>query len=186
MPSIAAHMVCCKNVAKILNINNDMYILGNILPDISNNIDSHYKIKGNYFLVPDINRCIKELRYDKYLYLGYICHLLLDKYYLEEFIPNNVDNFKYIFINGTIYTDYSHINYKLVQDYNIDVDKIICILNNEYYFVDNYKRDKNINFLINKECSKEKIINYDMFKNFLKDTSYKIAKKIKKIEGLKW
>ena len=43
MPSIAAHMICCKLVSDKLNINSEKFIRGNLLPDIIDKNDSHFK-----------------------------------------------------------------------------------------------------------------------------------------------
>ena len=51
--------------------------------DIIIHKDSHHKIKGKYFLIPDLDYFKKHLDLNNHLYLGYYVHLLLDKYFLE-------------------------------------------------------------------------------------------------------
>lgn len=183
MPSIAAHMVCAKIVGEKLEIDDDDFILGNILPDISSNIDSHNKIEGRYFYIPNIDYWKKKLDYSNNLNKGYLCHLLLDKYFLEYFIPNNIDSFKTIFETGIIYEDYSAINSKLVKDFKINVDKVICIINNTNYNVDKNKKEKNICHILQKKCAQTKKIDYDLFANFLYEISNKIAKELGELEN---
>ena len=107
MPNISAHMVIAKLVSEKLNITSDDYIRGNLLPDIIDKEDSHHKIQSKMYLIPNIDYFIKELDLTKDINIGYLTHLMLDKYYLiylENKYPNNI-----VFDNG-IYIDYDYIN----------------------------------------------------------------------------
>ena len=112
MPSIAAHMVVAKLVGEKLNIYNEQFIRGNILPDVVNINDSHHKIKGKNFLIPDTDYFKKRLDLSNMINLGYYAHLLLDKYNLEEYVPEYIKN-ESIFENKSIYSEYTILNYKL-------------------------------------------------------------------------
>ena len=82
MPSITPHMVVATEVAKILNINSEDFIRGNLLPDIIDIKNSHHKVESGIYMIPDIDYFIKKLDLTNDLDLGYLTHLLLDKHYL--------------------------------------------------------------------------------------------------------
>ena len=109
MPSIAAHMVCAKLVAHNLSIDDPEFIKGSLLPDIIDNKESHKKIPGKYFYIPNIDYFIHTLDLSNNLYLGYLTHLLLDKYFLEDYV-NNISRGKDLFSTKEIYQDYDYIN----------------------------------------------------------------------------
>lgn len=178
MPSIAAHMACAKVVAELLKIDDPNFIVGNIYPDITCLKNSHYKIKGKYFYVPNIEYYKNLIKEYNNFELGYLCHLYLDKYFLNDFVINNVANFEDVFVSGKIYDDYTRINNKLVEDYNIDVDKISNTLYNINDNVDILKRDKNINYLFGKNNEKTEVIDYLIFKNYLNKINVFIANRI--------
>ena len=90
MPSVAAHMICAKLVANELKIIHPEFIKGNLLPDIIDIQNSHRKIKGKYYYIPDINYFINILDFSDDLQLGYLSHLLLDTYFLEDYIYDMV------------------------------------------------------------------------------------------------
>lgn len=184
MPSIASHYVVAKQVGKILNLENDDYLLGNILPDIIQENNSHYKIQGTYYLIPDINKFIKENNYNKNIFLGYLTHLLLDKYFLEEFIPKNILNYKEIqlFEKNIMYSEYTSINYTLVKKYKLDVKHISDIINTTNLKINKEKVKKNIMSLNNKSISKTSYLNLKKYTKFLNDISVVIAEDLKKVE----
>lgn len=173
MPSIAAHMAVAKLVSEKLNINDPVFIKGNLLPDIINSNDSHHKIHGKYFLIPDISYFKDKLDLKNKLYLGYYTHLLLDKYFLEDYLPKytkDINNFS----NGIIYKEYDLINYKIVKDFNLDVDYLSTILSDYEIEVKNNILEDNIKFLNSKNEGKTKYINPDITE-FIKEVSDKIV-----------
>lgn len=178
MPSIASHFVVAKIVGEKIGINSDDYFKGNILPDITD--DSHYKIKGTYYDIPDIDKYLDSVML-KDLEIGYLTHLLLDKYFLEEYIPNNIDNYqeKKMFLSGKMYNDYSKINYELVKRYNLDVsyiNKIMMEIDN----ANEKKLSNNLNSINNKELLSElECLDINKFVVFLEDISIRIADYIK-------
>lgn len=184
MPSIASHYVVAKKVGRILNLENDDYLLGNILPDIIQDNNSHYKIEGTYYLIPNIKDFIKENKYNKNIFLGYLTHLLLDKYFLEEFIPNTIPNYKEIqlFEKNIMYNEYSGINYTLVKKYKLDVKHISDIINTTNLKINKEKVKKNITSLNNKSISKTSYLKLKKYTNFLNDISVVIAEDLKKVE----
>lgn len=177
MPSIAAHMVVSKLVGEKLNIYNEEFIRGNILPDVVNIKDSHHKIKGKNLLIPDTDYFKKRLDFKNMINLGYYVHLLLDKYYLEEYIPENIKNTS-IFENKSIYSEYTKLNYKLVNMYDLDVLYLIDILNFNDDLVDALKLKENIDFLKIKLDDDLEIFNLHSFSLFLEDISNRLCEEI--------
>lgn len=178
MPSIASHMAVAKLIKEKLKINDVDFIKGNLLPDIINNDQSHHKIQGKYYLIPDINYFKQKLNLNKKLELGYFTHLLLDKYFLEEYIPSNINNLK-IFENKKIYKEYDLINYQLVKEFNLDVlylQKILSEINGD---IDKEKLSKNLKSLLNKETGETKYLNLDKFSDFLYNISQNISEEIR-------
>lgn len=188
MPSIALHVICSKIVSNKLNIHTEDFFRGNILPDIIEK-DSHRKIKGSYYLIPDISSFFHEFDLNNDLYLGYVTHLLLDKYFLEEYIPKNIPCYKEIniFSDDLIYREYSKINYYLLNKYTIDIsyfNHIFSLDKFSYNFVINLnKYIKNIECLNNKELyDKVGLIDVDTISSFIEGVSDKIVEDIKSMK----
>lgn len=177
MPNIAAHMIVAKEVSERLKINDNDFIRGNLLPDVINISNSHNKIKGKYFLIPDIEYFKKNLNPTSNLDLGYLTHLLLDKYYLEEFIPQYVGDLT-VFERKVIYHEYDLVNYDLVKRFNLDVDNLEIILSE---MKDNINKDKlklNIDNLKRREVGDTTYLKVDEFSTFLSNISIRISKEI--------
>lgn len=177
MPSIAGHMVVAKLVSEKLKIDDLDFIKGNVLPDILNNPLSHYKKIGKYFLVPDIQFFKQKLDLNNKLELGYFTHLLLDKYFLEEYIPNNISDLK-IFDNKIIYEEYNLINYLLVKKFDLDVLYLKNLLNEIDYDISKEKLEKNIKWLCNTKFGDTKYLDFESFSSFLYNISFRIYKEI--------
>ena len=87
MPSMSAHMAIATRLSEKLNVDKKDFIKGNLLPDLyDDKVKSHYKIQGKKYFVQDINKAIKSLDLSSSLYLGYLSHLLLDKYYFDDYL----------------------------------------------------------------------------------------------------
>ena len=186
MPSIAAHTVVGLLVSNYLKINSDNYMIGNWLPDMINKNDSHYKVQGVKYLIPDIDHFI-ESNYLDDLNIGYLTHLYLDKLFLEEYVPNNIkqSNALNIFKKDLIYNDYSSINYKLLIDFNVDIVKMNSIFDLiDDKILDKVKLDSNKNSFNNNQINDTSLINYESFKQFLIDSSIIIYNNIKQKLGL--
>jgi len=183
MPSIASHFSCASLVAKKLDINNDDFYRGNILPDLLEGIESHYKIDGTYYLIPNIDYYKNHMK-NNYLDLGYLCHLLLDKYFLEEYIPNNIKVYKDIdlFVFERIYTDYTNMNKKLIDYYNLDIEYINKIMKEFPVKLDQNKYNSNLNSINHLTIEDDlKYINFETYLIFLDNISSRIAKELKEI-----
>ena len=182
MPSIAAHMVCAKLVADELKINDPEFIKGNLLPDIINIKNSHSKIKGKYYYIPDIDYFTNTLNLNETLWLGYLSHLLLDKYFLENYIYDIV-NGKEVFLSKIMYKEYDIINHRLLGTFNINVDYLNNILKDFSVPIDDKKYNINIKSLNNTDTSNNlTYLNIDSFSKFLIETSKLIAKYLKGVK----
>jgi len=182
MPSIAAHMVCAKLVANELKINDPEFIKGNLLPDIIDTKNSHKKIKGKYYYIPDIDYFINTLNLRESLCLGYLSHLLLDKYYLENYIYDVVRG-EEVFLSRIMYKEYDIINHKLLTTFNINIDYLNSILKNFKAPVDSQKYNSNIRSLNNVDTSNNlSYLNVEDFSKFLIETSKLIAEHLKGVE----
>lgn len=182
MPSIAAHMICAKLVANKLNINDPEFIKGNILPDIIATNNSHHKIKGKYYYVPDIDYFLNILDLKNNLYLGYLTHLLLDKYFLENYIYNVVAG-KEVFLSRLMYQEYDIINYELLKKFNINISYLNSVLKDFNVPINEQKYHLNLRSLNNIDTSNHLIyLNVENFSKFLIAVSNLIAKYLKEVK----
>ena len=178
MPSIAAHMVVAKLLEEKLGFKSIEFIKGNLLPDIIDIKDSHHKIKGKYYFIPDLEYFKNTLDLSNDLYLGYYTHLLLDQYFLEEFVPNNISNFD-VFSNGIIYQEYTNINYLLVNKYHLDVEYLLTILNDFLVAIRQEKLINNLSCLLETKIKITTYLQFSEFSNFLENAIELISEEIK-------
>ena len=141
MASAIIHLAVAKKVAKELFIKEKYdYFLGAIAPDISKQVgktkeESHFLINTNND-IPNINLFIKKYPDFKYnsFDLGYFTHLYTDKLWFEDFLANIKMNNSIKLLDGTIiqvqdkeeilrliYSDYTNLNIKLIEEYNLDL-----------------------------------------------------------------
>lgn len=181
MPSIAAHMTIAKLLSEKLDIEDEDFYRGNLLPDVISTTReaSHFKVQGEHFLVPDLEDAKRSLTLTESMYLGYYTHLLLDKYFLEEFVPTYIGRFD-LFKTKEMYSDYDEINGFIISSFGLDVETITKILSENYDCdIDKEKLEKNISCL-NKEKNGEGIyLKKEPFRNFLEEVSDKIYDDVK-------
>lgn len=205
MASTLIHIAVANEINKKLKRNTSQILLGSIAPDISkqigqNRIKSHFL--DNKMSLPNLNKFVTK--YKNYLnddfVLGYYIHLYTDylwyEYFMSEIINNNIIKK----LDGTtekvdketkkkyIYNDYSNINYKLINKYNLNLDifynnvpkiskiieeipleKLNLLTNKVIYIVENSKNNENKIFNI-EQVEKfidfsSKIIIFDIIKN---------------------
>ncbi len=178
MPNMSGHMAIAKRVSELLNINDKDFYIGNLLPDLYlDKTKSHYKIQGKKYLIPDIDYYKKNHNLSNKKNLGYLCHLLLDKYYLEEYLMDIDDN---VFASQRLYKDYDILNKDIVDYFNIDVKYLTNILKDiEEDDIENDKLELNIKCLGLKEDGSTYYLPKDKFINFLDKISKRIAKEVK-------
>lgn len=124
-------------------------------------------------MIPNIEKAIEDKDINNSRDLGYISHLLLDKYFLEEYaIKYDFD----IFYNKKIYDDYDIINNIIIKHFNLDVNYLEKTLTNFSSDVDLKLLEKNICCLNKIKKGKTKIIEIESFIVFLDKTIDKIKK----------
>lgn len=180
MPSIAAHMVMAKLISDKLNIKDDEFIKGNLYPDVILDPESHHKIQGKYYLIPDINYFNKKYDFNNPFRLGCYTHLLLDKHFLEEYIPEKIKRFD-LFDNDILYQEYDYINANLVENFSLDVKKYSKILKSleELPNINIEKLERNIDYFNNDKSKETEYLKADEFSNFLNKISDVISEEIK-------
>ena len=173
MPSISAHMAIAKKVSEQLNICDSYFIKGNLLPDLYDNKQkSHYKIPGKKYMIPNIDEVINKLDLKDKINLGYLTHLLLDKYYLEEYLTNiDFDVFK----EENIYEDYDILNKDIIKKFNLDINYIEECINDYPLNINNHKLEYNIECLNKNLEGNLKILDKETFFIFLDEASNKIV-----------
>ena len=183
MPSMSAHMSIAKRVSDKLNINDSNFIKGNLLPDLYDNKQkSHYKIKGKKYMIPNIDEVINIFDLKDKTYLGYLTHLLLDKYYLEEYLMNiDIDVFK----DGNIYDDYDILNKDIIKHFDLDINYIEECIKEFPNKINNNKLLYNIECLNKNVDGDLKILDRESFISFLEKSSNKIVNDLLSIRE-KW
>ena len=177
MPSIASHFVVAKKVAKLLNIDSLDYYIGSILPDVIDDPNSHLKVRGTHYLIPDIDTFITSTTLEEDMFIGYLVHLLLDKYFLEHYIVDNVPDYNKfnLFTKDKIYEDYTRLNGVLLKEYDIAPDFIEGVLDSITKPINYDKFYKNRAFVSKIEALGEPMyINIHTYKNFVENVSQKI------------
>lgn len=202
MASVVIHMAVAKRINQKLKRNESKLLLGSIAPDLSKLVgeskkyshflDDNNKVNLNKFLA----------KYKNYLgddfVLGYYIHLYTDYLWFKYFITEIVDNNKIKKLDGTIvklngematlyiYNDYTNLNEKLVDKYNLDLnklnnikisniiteiplDKISLLLEQIKYINENIKRPKSF------------VFNIDNIDTFIKTSSELILTTLKNI-----
>lgn len=182
MPNVAGHMAVAKKVSELLKIDSDDFYRGNLIPDLyKDKVKSHYKIQGKKFLIPDIEKIEKEIDLTNLTDLGILSHLLLDKYYFDEFL---LDLDPKEFSNNKIYDEYDIINKDIVNYFKLDTKRIIKAFSDiKIKDIEKIKLEKNISYLQLEVDGKTKLLNKDNFIIFLNDSSLRIVKEIKKLKN---
>ncbi len=165
-------------------INKKEFYKGCILPDIIKSEDSHYKIKGKYYLIPDIEKYKKNNSMDKDINKGYLCHLLLDKYFLEEYVIDNVPDYDKVqlFSPELMYNDYTNMNALLVKKYKLDIKYINEVMENYEEELDGDKYKLNVDSINSKIVGEMQFIDFEKFCSFLEEIVIRIYDILKEVE----
>ena len=206
MASSMIHLAVAKKVLEKINVENEKdYYLGSIAPDISKQVgtsrhESHF-IFNTREDIPNLKLFIK--RYPTFKYnsfnLGYYTHLYVDKEWTEDVLNNIVSNSSVKLLDGTIikakpgeikemiYSDYTNLNIKLIDEYNMDlslfyeefqipdtnlneipIDKLDILINKMSIIIENTKENKSYTFDI------------ELVKEFIDNISEKIINELEK------
>ena len=138
MASSIIHMCVANEVNKYLKRNNKDILIGSIAPDISKQINET-KIKSHFLDnsndIPNIESFLDKYKnkLNNDFVMGYYIHLYTDylwfKYFISNFIKGNyiytIDGNKTLLNEDDkikyIYNDYTNLNIKLIDEYNLDL-----------------------------------------------------------------
>lgn len=100
MPSHKIHLSIAKEINKKLKLNNDAIMLGSVLPDLTIEHDhglSHFQFEDVYPKnLANADEFIKKYPTMKDdISIGYIIHLLTDKYYNDVYYHTNIDGIEH-------------------------------------------------------------------------------------------
>lgn len=202
MASAIIHICVAKKLEKYLKIKNTKdYYLGSIAPDIAKQIGMSKK--QSHFLynkkeqVPNIEMFIEK--YPNYksndFDLGYFIHLYTDKLWFDGFIDELTYNSSIRLLDGTIinldkekidsfiYQDYTNLNIKLIDEYNLDLSMFYEDFNIPDSNIEEIPLDK-LNILIDKmgiiiaNSKEEKAYMFDIVSitNFIEKSKSEILK----------
>ena len=208
MASAVIHLAVAKVLEPYLKITNKKdYYLGSIAPDIAKQIGES-KQKSHFLYnerkdVPNIKMFTNKYPnfYKNDFDLGYYIHLFTDKLWFDKFLNNLVQSNSVKLIDGTIlnttpeelrnliYTDYTNLNIKIIEEYNMDlslfyeefqkpntkieeipINKLNILIDKMGIIIENSKREKNYVFDIY------------LIKQFIEDTIERILQEIKDYE----
>ena len=179
MPSMSAHMAIACRLCNLFDVNKEEFIKGNLLPDLYDDKEkSHFKIKGKLFMVPNINEAINNLNINNSMDLGYLSHLLLDKYYFDEYLIKYDST---IFNNNNLYYDYDVLNIEIIKYFNLDINYLKQILKEFPKDINNEKLLKNIECLDLNISGNTKIIDKEEFLCFLENVSKRIIDNLRNL-----
>ena len=206
MASAIIHIAVAKCLENKLNIENKKdYYLGAIAPDISKQI-GETKIKSHFLY--ETKESVPNIKYflDKYpnfkknsFELGYFIHLYTDKLWFDGFIDKLTCSNSIKLLDGTIistsekelsrliYSDYTNLNIKLIDEYNLDLSLFYEEFQIPKTNFDDIPIEK-LNILIDQmgiiiENSKEeKAYSFDIYsvKKFIEDSTNKILEELNK------
>ena len=137
MASSVIHMAVANEVNKVLKRDNSKLLIGSIAPDISKQIGqdrtiSHFKFEDGLI---DLDKFLDKYKnnLDDDFVLGYYIHLLTDYFWFKYFMPE-ITNYSIIkTLDGKelslskeeickyIYNDYTNINIRVINEYNMDL-----------------------------------------------------------------
>lgn len=206
MASAIIHMVVANEINKKINRDSDKLLIGSIAPDISKFL-GQTKIKSHFLSdenndIPNIKAFLKKYinNLDDDFVLGYFIHLYTDYFWFKYFIPEIYRKNFITKLDGTvvkcsgnmqemyIYNDYTNLNTKLLDSYNLKLD----IFNNSTpvfaNIIDEIPMEK-IDIIINQvlliiensKTNKDLVFNFENIENFIKMTVELILSKLKEI-----
>ena len=206
MASAIIHIAVAKCLENKLHIENKKdYYLGAIAPDISKQI-GQTKIKSHFLY--ETKESVPNMKYflDKYpnfknnsFELGYFIHLYTDKLWFDGFIDQLTYSNSIKLLDGTIittsekelcrliYSDYTNLNIKLIDEYNLDLSLFYEEFQIPKTNFDDIPIEK-LNILIDQmgiiiENSKEeKPYSFDIYsvKSFIEESTNKILEELNK------
>jgi hypothetical protein len=207
MASAIIHLCVAKKINDILNVNEKLFMIGSIAPDLSKQIDQS-KDKSHFLTshkedVPDIQSFLHKYKnsLNNPFNLGYFVHLYTDKIWFDEFMRIiNYDNSIKLLDGSTpllskeeirrlIYNDYTNLNISLIDEYELDLAIFYEELEEFNTEIDEIPIDK-LSTLIDKmgliimNSKEEKSYVFDISRiiEFIEYSTEKILRKIKEFD----
>lgn len=210
MASAVIHLAVAKVLEPYLKITNKKdYYLGSIAPDIAKQIGES-KQKSHFLYnerkdVPNIKMFTNKYPnfYKNDFDLGYYIHLFTDKLWFDKFLSTLVQSNSIRLIDGTIvnippeelqqliYSDYTNLNIKVIEEYNMDlslfyeefqipnteiteipIEKLNILIDKMGVIIENSKQEKNYLFDIY------------LIKEFIEEAKTRILQEIKDYEAV--
>lgn len=181
MPNATGHLAIGKIVRDELHIEDPDFIRGCLIPDLEfDKIKSHYKIWGTKYMIPDLDYVVTYLDMKNKKNLGILCHLLLDYYYLEEYVTPKYPDID-VFDGPTLYHDYDILNKDIVEYFNLDIEELDTILRGITEEQYQKKLKNNLDCIHLNVDGETEILEKEDYLKFLKEVSPIIVERIKKV-----
>ncbi|MDD3187221.1 MAG: hypothetical protein PHD02_01960 [Bacilli bacterium] len=163
MPSIASHIACATYIKDKANIKNENdFYKGNIYPDLV--CRGHFYERYFSYYIPDIDKFLKKYKNEnRDFYLGYLCHLLLDRYFVTQYVSKKIRH-KDV---KRIYNDYSLINNNILNKWNFDFSYVNLFFDFDDKRVCKDAVFKNKRYLYLKSNKDPSVLDYLDFEKFL-------------------
>lgn len=208
MASSMIHIAVANEINRTLNRNNKKLLIGSIAPDIAkligmNKKDSHFQDKDD--TLPCLDEFLKKYKKDLNddFVLGYYIHLYTDYLWFKYFEPDFYKNGVIHKLDGTIenipsekkmeyfYNDYTNLNIKLIDEYNLD----LSIFYEELPTFNNIIKEIPMNkiqiiidqagiIIENTKESKSYVFDMDVVNKFIKTSVYYILSNLKDIRAI--
>lgn len=139
MASLVIHMAVANEINKKLKRDNDILLIGSIVPDISkflgeSKLHSHF-LDSEDNEVPNVNKFLKKYKdnLDDDFVMGYFIHVYTDYLWFKYFVTEFVNGDYITKLDGTvikcegkmllkyIYNDYTNLNTRLLDEYDMDL-----------------------------------------------------------------
>ena len=209
MASSIIHIAVANEINKKINYDKNKLLLGSIAPDISKligetRLKSHF-LDSNKTDIPNIDKFLEKYqnRITDDFVMGYFIHLYTDYLWFKYFIPEFYSKPMITKLDGSvikanskmlslyIYNDYTNLNIKLLDEYNLDLK----IFYNEIPVIENIIDEipmEKLNLIVDKAGeiianSKEKkgfIFNIENIKKFIELSVKLIIAKIDEMDKL--
>lgn len=156
MSSRVIHYLIAAEIANLKGFDNDRFIVGALLPDLSKHENKSYRrahfgkeikelgIKGINWL--NFKHKYHDQMKKDLLYVGYYCHLIMDALWVSEIVEKHIRIYPFSERNSLYqksYRDYLKLNYLLSKEYNlkfclqkvedINIDEIDLSLFDEFF-----------------------------------------------------
>jgi len=207
MASYIIHIAVAQEINKELKKEKSKILIGSIAPDISklvgeSKVNSHF-LDSEENMIPNLERFLNK--YINYLnndfVLGYYIHLYTDYFWFKYFMPEIFEDNKLKKLDGSIinvdkkmklkylYEDYSKLNKKIIEKYNMEINKLYNKITETDKIIEEIPIDK-LDILINETISiideeenKEptQILNIKSIEEFINNSSKKIISNLKQI-----